>query len=101
MELDSSMYAVFATYVVKEGAGDNVAALLRDHIAATRLEPGCVAAFANRDADNGSIFRMYEVYADDSSFKQHLDSPHYAQYVVGGIRPLLAERAVVMANPII
>ena len=101
MELDPSMYAVFATYVVKDGAGDDVAALLREHIAATRQEPGCVAAFANRDADNASVFRMYEVYADDSSFKQHLDSPHYARYVAGGIRPLLADRTVVTANPII
>ena len=101
MELDPSMYAVFATFVVRPGSADAVADLLSKHIAATRGELGCVTAFANRDADDPQIFRMYEVFTDESTFQKHVESPHYAEYVAAGIRPLLSERVVARAHPLV
>jgi quinol monooxygenase YgiN len=61
--------AIIVRYQAIAGNGDQVAALLSRHTAATRAEPGCREAF---DA--------------------HLASPHFSDIAVARIRPLLRDR---------
>jgi quinol monooxygenase YgiN len=86
------MLVVIARYRASAGRGDQVAALLAPHIAATRAEPGCRCFLVNRSADDGDRFVLYEQYADEAAFAAHRESPHFQQYVLGGVVPLLAER---------
>jgi quinol monooxygenase YgiN len=83
---------VIARYRAQPGRGDDVAALLAPHIAATRSEPGCECFLVNRSAGDGDRFVLYEQYADEAAFQAHRDSPHFERYVLGGVVPLLAER---------
>jgi quinol monooxygenase YgiN len=86
------MLVVIARYLALPGRGDDVAALLAPHIAATRAEPGCASFLVNRSADDGDRFVLYEQYADEGAFQAHRESPHFQRYVLAGVVPLLAER---------
>jgi quinol monooxygenase YgiN len=83
---------VIARYRCLAGRGDEVAALLAPHIAATRAEPGCETFLVQRALDDGDRFVLYERYVDDAAFEAHRASPHFQRYVLGGVVPLLAER---------
>lgn len=86
------MLVVIARYRALPGRGDDVAALLAPHIAATRAEPGCDGFLVNRAAEDRDRFVLYEQYADEAAFQAHRESPHFREYVLGGVVPLLAER---------
>lgn len=86
------MLVVIARYRARPGRGDEVAALLAPHVAATRAEPGCETFLVNRSTDDGDRFVLYERYADEAAFEAHRESPHFREYVLGGVVPLLAER---------
>lgn len=72
------MLVVIARYHASPGRGDEVAALLEPHIAATRAEPSCECFLANRAADDGDRFVLYEQYADEAAFEAHRESPDFA-----------------------
>lgn len=86
------MVTVIARYVALPGKGDAVAAVLARHVAATRAESGCLQFVAERSAEDGDRFVLYERYRDDVAFDAHRDSPHFRGYVEQTIVPLLAER---------
>jgi quinol monooxygenase YgiN len=86
------MLVVIARYRVRPGRGDEVAALLGPHIAATRAEPGCLAFLVNRSMDDGDRFVLYEQYADEAAFQAHRVSPHFREIIDGRVVPLLDER---------
>ncbi len=86
------MINVIARYRVRDGSGDQVAAVLARHVAATRREPGCVQFTAYRARTAPDEFVLYEQYADDASLESHRQTPHFREYVEGQIMPLLAER---------
>lgn len=87
------MLTVVAQDCALEGRGDEVAALLRSHAAATRKEPGCVDFVASRSIDRPLEFILFERYVDESAFEEHRGSPHFGSYVERGIVPLLATRS--------
>ncbi|MFE6735033.1 putative quinol monooxygenase [Microbacterium sp. NPDC057650] len=64
-----------ATFTARPGAGDPVAALLRDFAVAVRAEPGCVVFDATRLVDAPDRFFVYEEYRDEASFQAHLANP--------------------------
>ena len=37
-------------------------------------------------------FVLYEQYVDEAAFEAHRQSPHFREYIEGGVVPLLAER---------
>ena len=88
----TAMLVVIARYRALPGRGDDVAALLGPHIAATRAEPGCVSFVVNRAAEDGDRFVLHEQYDDEAAFQAHRESRHFQDYVLGGVVPLLAER---------
>ena len=86
--------ALIVHYQAKPGMGDEVAALLARHTAATRAEPGNLDFVALRGTEDPDSFMLYERYADSDAFEAHTASPHYEGIAVAQIRPLLAERTL-------
>lgn len=86
--------AVIARYRAITGEGEQVAALLSRHTAATRAEPGCRAFVALRSTEDPDSFVLYERYESQQAFDAHLASPHYEGIAVAKIRPLLHDRSV-------
>ena len=84
--------ALIVHYQAKPGMGDEVAALLARHTAATRAEPGNLDFVALRGTEDPDSFVLYERYESDEAFKAHQASPHFEGIAVAQIRPLLAER---------
>ena len=86
--------ALIVHYQAKPGMGDEVAALLARHTAATRAEPGNLDFVALRGTEDRDSFVLYERYAGADAFEAHTASPHYEGIAVAQIRPLLAERTL-------
>jgi autoinducer 2-degrading protein len=89
---ESSMLTVIAFYRCKPGRAEEIAAILADHVAATRSEPGCITFLANRSRDEPDRYVLYEQYEDEAAFEAHRESAHFARYIDNGVVPLLAER---------
>ena len=90
--MSASEVAIVVHYQAMEGKGDEVAALLARHTAATRAEPGCRDFVALRGTEDPDSFVLYERYESEEAFKAHQASPHFEGIAVAQIRPLLAER---------
>jgi quinol monooxygenase YgiN len=56
-------------------------AAVREHAAtAIRAEPGVLVLYAVAEKDNPTRIRVFEVYADTSAYKAHLEAPHFKKY---------------------
>ena len=86
--------AIVVHYQAMAGKGDEVAALLARHTAATRAEPGCRDFVALRGTEDPDAFVLYERYSNADAFEAHQASPHFEGIAVAQIRPLLAERTL-------
>jgi quinol monooxygenase YgiN len=89
-----SPVAIVVRYQAVAGKGDEVAALLGRHVAASRAEPGCVDFVALRSTEDPDAFVLYERYASTDAFEAHQASPHFTGIAVARIRPLLADRSI-------
>jgi quinol monooxygenase YgiN len=83
---------VIAQYLTKPGAAEEVARVLRRHVAASLAEPGCLEFTALQSTDSPDRFLLYERYTDEDAFEAHRTSPHFAANIERTIIPLLAER---------
>lgn len=86
-------YAVIAHYRCRpEDAGPVREALLRmrEH---TLREPGNLEYVVHADTDD-SAFILYEQYTDRAAFDAHAASEHFAEHILGTVRPKLTERNV-------
>jgi quinol monooxygenase YgiN len=83
---------VIAEYQARYGEGDEVAAVLARHVAATRAEPGCLTFIAYRDPADPDHFLLYEQYTGEDAFEAHRHSSHFAAYIEGQVVPRLAQR---------
>lgn len=45
-----------------------------------RVEPGVLAIYAVAEADNPSMLRFFEMYADEAAYKAHIASAHFRKY---------------------
>lgn len=91
-------YAVIAHYRCAERDADTVrAALLRMRVA-TLLEPGNLAYVVHEQLDESSAFVLYEQYVDRAAFDAHTGSAHFAEHIVGTVRPRLSDRTVLAAE---
>jgi quinol monooxygenase YgiN len=87
------MVTVVAHYRARQGAGQQVADALLQHVAATRREPGCRTFVATRAVDDPDRFVLFEQYDDETAFQAHRATPHFRRYVEEMVVPLLEERA--------
>jgi quinol monooxygenase YgiN len=68
--------------------------ILEPLTAASRKESGCVSYVPHFvDGDNATIL-IYEQYEDEAALEHHRNSPHFAQYAIGGLYQLMKDRQV-------
>jgi autoinducer 2-degrading protein len=89
-----NVHIAVATYIVKEGNETTVEEALRAMIPPTRREPGCLAYTVQRSQESPRKVLLYEVYVDEAAVEAHRASPHFQQYVLGIVRPLVENRVV-------
>ena len=92
--MSGSEVAIVVHYQAMAGKGDEVAALLVRHTAATRAEPGNLDFVALRSTADPDAFVLYERYSSREAFEAHQASPHFTGIAVAQIRPLLADRSI-------
>ncbi len=55
-------------------------ALKEQMTAAIRVEPGVLSYYAVADKKEPSHITIFEVYADSTAYKAHLQAPHFKKY---------------------
>jgi quinol monooxygenase YgiN len=96
---DFVAYAVIAHY--RCAAQD--AALIREALLTMRQhtlkEPGNLAYEVHAEAGAGpSAFILYEQYTDRAAFDAHAASEHFAEHILGTVRPRLTQRDVLFGD---
>ena len=81
---------VVARIVGKPGQGDAVEAVLRQLVAPTQGEEGCLHYSLHRGTDNPDSFVTIEKWTGPEALAQHMGTPHVAA-AVGAATELLAE----------
>ena len=66
-----------------------------------RLEPGVLAIYCVALKDRPSHLRFFEVYADESAYRQHIESPHFKKYVETTKSMIAARKLFEMEAPIL
>ncbi|WP_433825257.1 putative quinol monooxygenase [Actinoplanes sp. CA-015351] len=93
-------YAVIAHYRCAPEDAELVRATLltmREH---TRAEPANIDYVVHADEADPASFILYEVYTDRAGFDAHAASPHFAEHIIGTVRPRLLDRRVTFAKPL-
>lgn len=74
------MIIVMASQTVKEGKKQDVLALARPLMAATRQETGCVSYTLFDDPGDPHRMVFVEEWTSKEALKQHLTTPHIAEW---------------------
>lgn len=90
--------ALFVNFTVKAGDEEKTKELIRKMEEATRREPGCRQYIGHQSTDDPRRFAFYELYDDKAALDAHAASPHYAEYVKNGLRPLMETRIFALFN---
>ena len=64
-----------------------------------RVEPGVVAIYCVAEKDYPARLRFFEIYADENSYRAHLESPHFKQYVMA-TQPMIKSRKLIETVPV-
>jgi quinol monooxygenase YgiN len=67
---------------------------VRQLAAASRQEPGCVSYIPHELAGDSGMVMIYEQYRDEAALEAHRASPHFHEYVIGGLYQWMKERSV-------
>jgi quinol monooxygenase YgiN len=68
--------------------------LLRELAKASRAEPGCVNYVPHTIDGEPDTVIIYEQYADQKAVEAHRASPHFRDWVVGGLYQMMLDRQV-------
>jgi quinol monooxygenase YgiN len=93
-------YAVAARLVANEGWEGQILEGLKKLAAASREESGCAFYQPTQDPKDPRVFFLFEIYADETAFDAHVNTPHFNKHAVEGFGPHLAERDVVVYETI-
>ena len=63
--------------------------ILQQH---SRREPGCVMYVGHQSTQDSRRFLLYEQYVDAAALEAHRNSPHFKQYVIGGLDAIMESR---------
>lgn len=74
------MKSLIAEFTVRPEHADRMAEMVATLTEAVRSEPGCVLFVPRTRADNPLHYVVFEVYADESAFQQHLVQEHGAVF---------------------
>ena len=60
---------------------DEYTLILKEEAAASvNKETGVIAIFPMTEAENPSIIKIIEIYANEAAYKNHLETPHFKHY---------------------
>jgi quinol monooxygenase YgiN len=90
--LVATEFAVIARYKARAGAEDRVAAALAHMTGPSRNEPGNLDYQVLRDPHEPGVFMLFERYRDETAFRAHLATDHFATWLTGQVLPNLDER---------
>jgi quinol monooxygenase YgiN len=79
---------IFARFHAREGQETAVAAALRDVVAPSRAEPGCLAIAAYRSTREPRLFYIHSRWVDEAAFEIHAGLPHTVRFVER-VQPLI------------
>ena len=85
-------FVVIASYRVRVGEEDRVAAALGEMVEPTRTEPGNLDYQVFRAPKDPSLFVLFERYADAAAFAAHRATAHFATWLAGQVLPALDDR---------
>jgi quinol monooxygenase YgiN len=72
---------IFGRFRAREGQEGALAAALRDVIAPTHEEPGCLAIQAYRSTRDPGLFYIHSRWTDEAAFGVHAELPHTVHFV--------------------
>ena len=72
---------IFARFHAREGQETAVAAALREVVAPSRQEPGCVAVGAYRSTREPRLFYIHSRWVDEAAFDTHAGLPHTVRFI--------------------
>lgn len=79
---------------------ENYKAALKSEIdASIRIEAGVLALYAVALKDNPAQIRLFEMYADVSAYKAHLETPHFKKYKAA-TRDMVKSLRLIETDPI-
>ena len=85
-------YVVSATWTAQPGSEAVVLDAIEKLTPLSREEPGNLVYQAYQDPAEPSVFRLFEIYADEDAYAAHGASEHFARYGHGQAIPVLAGR---------
>src|SRR3954453_5835152 len=86
-----SRVIVVATFEVQEGKAGEAEETLRDLIAGSHAEAGCLNYALHRDNNDGNVFVMVEVWTSQVALAAHFQQPY--------VKALGAKAADLLASP--
>jgi quinol monooxygenase YgiN len=73
-----------AKLVIDSAQLKNYKTLLKEEIeTSVRVEPGVLTLYAVAEKDDPTHITILEIYADEASYKAHLQTPHFIKYKTG------------------
>jgi quinol monooxygenase YgiN len=92
---------IFARFHAREGQEDAVAEALREVVAPSRAEDGCLGIHAFRSTRDPRLFYVHSRWTDEAAFDLHGQLPHTVRFIerVGSLvdHPLDVTRAELVA----
>ena len=91
---------IFARFHAHQGQEAGVAAAIRETVAASRAEPGCVVIEAYRSTRDPLLFYIHSRWVDEAAFETHATQAHTVLFLER-VRPLIDHPLdVTRASPI-
>ena len=72
---------IFARFHARPGQEDAVESALRDTVAPSREEPGCVSIHAFRSVRDRRLFYIHSRWKDEAAFEVHAGLPHTVRFI--------------------
>ncbi|HEY2991308.1 MAG TPA: putative quinol monooxygenase [Methylomirabilota bacterium] len=72
---------IFARFHARPGQESAVAEALRDVVAPSRAEPGCLDIHAFRSTRDGRLFYIHSRWKDEAAFEHHATLPHTVRFL--------------------
>ncbi|CAN5506147.1 hypothetical protein BH11PSE4_BH11PSE4_06660 [soil metagenome] len=84
------MILVTGSILARDETFDEVLRLSREHVARSRLEPGCISHAVHVDCENRLRLFFFEQWADEAALRAHFAVPASKEFVKS-LRDLIAE----------
>ena len=72
---------IFARFYARPGQEEAVESALRDTVAPSREEPGCVSIHAFRSVRDRRLFYIHSRWKDEAAFEVHAGLPHTVRFL--------------------